>query len=82
MSHNCRQVTEIVTEYLEGRMSLTQRMRFRLTLAICPSCQIYVEQMQQTVSVLGKMPVEPIPTDIHDELCNAFRNWKSGKPID
>jgi predicted anti-sigma-YlaC factor YlaD len=72
----CKQLTELVTEYLEGRMSLADRMRFQLHLGMCRHCRAYVRQMKQTIRTLGKLPDEPIPSDTLDELLCRFRSWK------
>ena len=41
-------VVELVTDYLEGALSATERERFDEHIAGCPYCEIYLEQMRQT----------------------------------
>lgn len=73
---SCKEVTELVTDYLEGRLSLMDRMRFKMHIGMCKHCRAYLSQMKKTVEVVGKMPDEPIPEDVHDELMKHFENWK------
>ncbi len=75
----CRQLTEVVTDYLEGRMSFMQRVSFHLHLGICTRCRAYLRQMKMTVKTLGKLPDEPIPPGVRDELLARFRSTRPGE---
>jgi len=74
----CQELSEIVTDYLEDALAASDRARFERHLALCPECRRYVEQMQQTVAALGRVPDEPIPAEVEAQLLERFRNWKSG----
>src|SRR5918999_850745 len=45
----CKELVEVVTEYLEGRMPAERRLLFEEHLAFCDWCQTYLEQMQETI---------------------------------
>ena len=64
----CRQVTALVTDYLEGRMPILDRARFQLHLGMCTHCRRYLRQMKLSVAVLGRMPPEPVPDDVMNSL--------------
>lgn len=51
----CRELTELVTDYLEDRMSFMDRLRFRLHVGRCWPCRAYLDQMKQTIRTLGKL---------------------------
>jgi anti-sigma factor RsiW len=72
----CQQLTEIVTDYLEGRMSFTDRMRFQMHLGMCKHCRAYLRQMKAIVKTLGRLPAEPIPDEVRDELLAQFRKMQ------
>jgi predicted anti-sigma-YlaC factor YlaD len=72
----CLDITELVTDYLEGRMTLADRMRFQMHIGMCKHCRAYLRQMRQTIQTLGHLPAEPIPGDVRDELLQRFRTWK------
>jgi len=77
---SCRQVTEIVTEYLERRMSLTDRMRFWFHLGMCVNCRRYLRQMRITVAALGQLPQDfAIPQPVRDELRQRFASWHQAR---
>ena len=41
----CEEVTALVTSYLDGAMSWTDRMRFLLHVGTCPDCRSYLRHM-------------------------------------
>lgn len=71
---SCQQVTEIITDYVEGRLSFGERLRVQMHLGMCHRCRAYLRQMKMTVRTLGKMPHEDIPEDVRRELLERFRN--------
>jgi predicted anti-sigma-YlaC factor YlaD len=71
----CRQMTELITDYLEGRLPWMDRARFRLHVGMCKNCREYLKQMKLSVAVLGAMPVEPVPDDVMEELLARFARW-------
>jgi anti-sigma factor RsiW len=75
----CREIAELVTEYLDGRMSWTRRLQFQLHVGMCGSCRRYLRQMRTTMKTLGKLPDEPLPKQVETELLARFRTWK--KPV-
>lgn len=72
----CQELTELITDYLEDRVSFMDRLRFRLHVGMCRHCRAYLNQMKQTIRTLGRLPAESIPPDVRDELLARFRDWK------
>ena len=75
---SCRELVELVTDYLENALPLAERVRFEEHLAACPGCQTYLEQMRQTIDVLGRVTEESLEPAARDQLLDLFRNWKRG----
>lgn len=73
----CKELTELITDYLEGRLPLSRRLSFRLHVMMCRNCRNYLRQMKITVRSLGAMPLEPVPPEIREEMLKAFRAWKT-----
>jgi predicted anti-sigma-YlaC factor YlaD len=79
----CQELVEIVTDYLEGEMPERERSRFEEHLQICPGCVYYVEQMRETIRLVGRAAVvEPEALPGMDRLLDAFRDWKRGSPAE
>jgi predicted anti-sigma-YlaC factor YlaD len=74
----CRQLVELVTDYLEGKLAATDRMRFEEHLLICEGCSAYLDQMRKTIEVVGSLQEDSIPPPMRDDLLAAFRAWKAG----
>ena len=72
----CRELVELVTDYLEGRLSAVDRARFEAHLGDCPYCASYLEQMRQTIRVLGRLPEESLSDEVRDGLLAALRSWR------
>jgi anti-sigma factor RsiW len=71
----CRELVELVTDYLENRLAPSERARFEAHIADCPYCETYLEQMRQTVQALGRLPEESLSDDALEALMSAFRDW-------
>jgi anti-sigma factor RsiW len=76
----CRELVEVVTEYMEGTLPEPDRLRLEAHLAECPYCEEYLAQMWRTVETLGRLPSEVIDPARQDELLEAFRGWRNANP--
>ena len=74
----CRQLVELVTEYLDGGLSPTDAARFEEHVASCPPCHTHLAQMRKTIDVVGRIPEESLSPDAEHHLLEAFRSWKGG----
>ncbi|MEK6251175.1 MAG: zf-HC2 domain-containing protein [Actinomycetota bacterium] len=50
----CRELVELITDYLEGALSDADRTRFAVHLEICGACRTYIEQMRLTIEASGR----------------------------
>ncbi len=74
----CRELVEIVTDYLEDRQSAEDRTRFELHLTYCDRCRTYLQQMRQVLATAGRLEEDAIAPEARDALLDAFRGWKKG----
>jgi hypothetical protein len=77
-SLSCRELVELVTDYLEGALSPAERERFEHHAGRCKGCGRYLEQMRVTLRVVGRIEPESISSDAERALLDAFRDWKRG----
>jgi anti-sigma factor RsiW len=75
---SCRELVDVITDYLEGNMAPQDRLRFDAHLAECPYCVNYLDQMRTTIAALGGLTEESISSDARGELLEAFRGWRGG----
>jgi anti-sigma factor RsiW len=74
---SCQELVELVTDYFEGALSKQERLRFEGHIGRCDGCGAYLEQMRQTVSLLGHLPAAALSPEAEAELLEAFRGWHS-----
>ncbi len=76
---SCRELVELVTEYLDDALPAAERARFERHLVWCPPCRVYLQQMRQTLRLAGRLTEGALPRPGREALLRAFRDWKSGK---
>ena len=74
---SCQQVVELVSDYLEGRLSRRDRRRFERHLRACDGCSAYLEQMRETIRMLGRLEERHLTAKARRELLATFRDWKA-----
>jgi anti-sigma factor RsiW len=72
----CRELVEVVSDYLEDRLPADDRRRLQEHLDECPYCMEYIGQMRQTIAVLGELTEDSISPETRGELLAAFRGWR------
>jgi anti-sigma factor RsiW len=72
----CKELVEIITDYLEQTLPERDRIRFDAHLMTCPPCREYVEEMRTTLRLAGRLTVESISPGARDDLLRAFRRMK------
>ena len=74
---SCRELVRLITDYLEGTLSVRDRRRFDRHLRGCDGCTTYVEQMRQTIRLCGTLTEQDISPAARAELLAVFRDWKA-----
>ena len=74
----CREVVELVTDYLEGTMAPRDQARFEAHLAGCPHCREYLAQMRRTLDLMGRIEPEDVAPEVQEELVALYRRWREG----
>jgi len=71
----CREVVELVTDYLDDALGPKARARFDAHLRDCDGCAAYLEQLRTTIRVAGRLAPGAIPDATMSRLVAAFRSW-------
>ena len=77
----CREIVELVTEYLGGTLSVQDRTRFDDHLATCPPCTAYIAQVRTTLDLAAELgtAADPPDAEVEQRLDQMFRDWHAGK---
>jgi Putative zinc-finger len=76
----CKDLVELVTDYLEDRLPLAEKMRFELHVCTCTGCRVYLAQMRSVIRLSGRLAEEDLSPAAQDDLLAVFRNWRSTRP--
>jgi anti-sigma factor RsiW len=74
----CRDLVELLTDYLEGAMPDPDRARLEEHLAGCDGCTRYLEQIRTTIRLTGMLSEDAIPSEGREQLLGVFRAWRDG----
>jgi anti-sigma factor RsiW len=72
----CRELVELVTDYLEGSLPGPERARFDAHISRCDGCTAYLAQMRRTISLTGRLGEDDLSPAVRDDLLDLFRDWK------
>lgn len=73
----CRDVSELVTDYLERSLPLTRWVGVRWHLAQCDACRRYIAQMRRTVRLLATNTFPPPAQETEDGVVDAVRGGRA-----
>ena len=75
----CQELVEVITDYLEGTLQASDRVRFDAHLSTCEACREYVEQMRALIRLSGALTVQTIEPATRESLVRAFRRWRGAQ---
>jgi anti-sigma factor RsiW len=73
----CQEMVELITDYLEGALSRSQRKRFEAHIAGCEHCHEYLEQMRTTIRLTGRLAADDLTPEMRSEFSSLYRSWTS-----
>lgn len=74
----CKELVELVTSYLEGKLDHADRGRFESHIVSCGACCIYYDQMRRVARVGASLADPAVTPESVAPLLAAFRGWKQG----
>jgi len=76
-SITCREVVEILNDYLEGELPEPERVRVEEHLAGCDGCTTILGEFRETIRLTGLLTVDHVSEAQRTTLLEAFRGWTS-----
>ena len=73
----CRQVVELVNDYLADDLPRAERKRFERHLAGCPHCTAYLEQIRLTVATIGRLTPDDFSPEVSQKFTELYRAWRA-----
>lgn len=72
----CRELVELVSDYIERRLPLADRTRFEMHLCYCAPCKVYLKQIRATIETAGRIAEDDLSPRSRETLLATFRDWK------
>ena len=70
----CREMSELVTDYLERTLPVRLRLGANWHLLLCPACQRYYAQMRHTVRLLASRHLPPPEPAVEAGMLASLRD--------
>ena len=74
----CRELVELLTEFLEGALAEGTRTQVEQHLVLCPGCTEYLRQFRASIGATRRLAEEDLPERVKESLLDAFRHWRHG----
>jgi anti-sigma factor RsiW len=72
----CREVAELLSDYLDDAIPAPDRARLDAHLAECDGCTSALEQLRETVRVTGTLSEEQVEHEQLEPVRIVFRAWR------
>lgn len=72
----CKELVAHSSDYLDGQLTLRQRLAVRAHLVMCGNCRRFIRQMKLTQAVIRQMPEGELPEldALAERLAQSRRN--------
>jgi anti-sigma factor RsiW len=77
----CRELVEVVTDYLDGALSPDRHAEVVAHLEDCEDCLRYLAQLQTTLRVLATVPSPMLSAQERTAVVEAFGAWCETAPV-
>lgn len=78
MTFTCREVVEILFEYVEGELPEERRRAVQGHLDACPPCVAYVQSYHVTVTLSRKLVQKAPPESLRERFIHAAKQAPHG----
>jgi predicted anti-sigma-YlaC factor YlaD len=68
MAVNCRQLAELLIDFVSGECAEETRLHIEEHLVECPPCVIYLETYRLTIQMTRQLPQVPMPPPMVERL--------------
>ena len=73
----CREVVELLSDYLDDAIPAPDRARLDAHLAGCDGCSSALEQLREAIRVTGTLTEEQAAQEQLEPVRSVFRAWRN-----
>jgi hypothetical protein len=70
---SCKEIAELVYDYLNDKLSRAVKRDFQQHLRLCPDCVSFLNTYKKTVAVTRSVDPEAIPPKVRDNILSFLR---------
>ena len=70
---NCKQITDLLYDYLNNELSRKVKRDFEKHLNICPDCVRFLNTYKKTVAVIRSVDAAALPTNVRQNVLAFLR---------
>jgi anti-sigma factor RsiW len=78
----CKEVVELVSDFLGDAMAPDDRARLEQHLLVCPPCTLHVAQVRSTIEYVAELREDGAPAEVGPALVELFRQWTQKRADD
>jgi anti-sigma factor RsiW len=79
--HSCKDVIDLLTEYMEGGLAPDRVRALEAELARCVPCREFLDTLKRSTAALAGLRCDALPEDCHRSLRQFLdRELRSGRP--
>jgi anti-sigma factor RsiW len=75
----CRQVVELLIDFVTGELPDDHRALVEKHMEMCPPCVAFVESYRLTIQLTRRLPPAKMPQSLHDRLVACLREIERQK---
>lgn len=69
----CREVVEVLTDYLEGALPVQDRVALEQHLLTCVGCTNFLSQLRTSIALTGDLQQEAVPPELIDAVLLMYQ---------
>lgn len=72
----CKVVSDALSDYLDGQLTDSSRIRLEEHLELCPLCLVYLDHFRAIYHISGIPEPSQLPDDFNDVMGKVIRAWR------
>jgi anti-sigma factor RsiW len=76
MRITCREVAELLIDYVDGDLPEARLITVQQHICGCPPCAFYMETYRTTIEATRALPAEPLPAEFEARLRRVLSDWR------
>jgi anti-sigma factor RsiW len=72
-AETCKELTELISDYVAGQLKPSLKREFEQHLSICPDCVNFLNSYKKTIAVTGALEPTALPVKVRNNVLEFLR---------